>query len=394
MRTCPDCNSTVSSQAKFCDTCGYPLEPDSPKVNSSSEKSGEVSYGTCSACGFSNIAGETFCQQCGVQLPPVMSSPPPPPTPVQPQKIEFKAGWHSQDDSPAIVPPPANCVDCGFKLNPGDKFCPNCGYDLSKIQKAPAESSPAVLEVEPASPVIQDPALNRRIECPSCGNTITGSDIFCPVCGYKLEFVSSPEPQQSTEIDTPVKIELNQGESNLINPESHQAKTCPICGWEYSELGDIYCPNCGQFLESEAQTPVIPGDEKSTITLHELAEFERQPAEPEHEISEITGRLVIGYTNQEIKLPHGRSNILLGRTDPERNIFPEIDLTPFGGEVGGISRKHLLLTLVDSQIYVQDLNSTNYTFLNKIKLEPENQYPIKDGDEIRMGGLILHYFKE
>jgi len=398
MRTCPDCKSTVSEQAKFCDTCGYPLEQESPLVSSSSEKSGDVSYGTCSACGYPNIAGETFCQQCGVQLPPVMSSPPPPPTPVQPQKLAYKAGWHSPDDLSNNLPPPENCLDCGFMLNPGDKFCPNCGYDLHKIPKTPEVSSVPVPPVEPAdeqpSPGTQEPVSDKPIECPSCGFTSTSGDVFCPVCGYRLNLSSAIEPQQPVEDETPDLIEQNQVESHPVGPESQQSKACPVCSWEYSELVDTYCPNCGQFLGPEAETPAAPGDEKATITLHDLPGTEGYAVETEPEPAEISGRLVIGYSNQEIILPPGRTNILIGRSDPERDIFPEIDLTPFGGEVGGVSRKHVLLTVQGTQIYVQDLNSTNYTFINKTKLEPETQYPLNDGDEIRIGGLILHYFME
>ncbi len=42
-------------------------------------------------------------------------------------------------------------------------------------------------------------------------------------------------------------------------------------------------------------------------------------------------------------------------------------------------------------IYIEDLNSTNFTFLNRIRLQPGQAYPLKDGDEIRLGVLTLEY---
>lgn len=409
MRTCPDCHSTVSSQAKFCDTCGYPLEQDSPRVNISNEKPGVVSYGTCSACGYSNIAGETFCQQCGVQLPPVMSSPPPPPTPVQPQKIEYKAGWLVPDDSQVVEPPPEKCVDCGFKLNPGDKFCPNCGNDLSKIHKeseVPSNSPQFVDSVEEPAPVKPvdpadksypahsqpSPAKNPMV-CPSCGSATSIGEIFCPVCGLKLDERIIPVSQPD-ESESPKQIKPDPVSSSLASPGSQPVNACPVCGWEYSLLEDTFCPNCGQFLETQPGSPEPQRDDKSTINIQELTEIGEHPGDKAIELTEISGKFVIGYTNQEIYLPSGKTEVIIGRSDPEGNIFPEIDLTAYGGDVGGVSRKHAVLAVKGSQIYIEDLNSTNFTYLNKSKLEPENQYPLNDGDEIRMGGLILHYYME
>jgi pSer/pThr/pTyr-binding forkhead associated (FHA) protein len=37
------------------------------------------------------------------------------------------------------------------------------------------------------------------------------------------------------------------------------------------------------------------------------------------------------------------------------------------------------------------LNSTNYTFLNRQRLQPGQRYPLKQNDEIRLGLLVLEY---
>ena len=85
----------------------------------------------------------------------------------------------------------------------------------------------------------------------------------------------------------------------------------------------------------------------------------------------------------------GKSEMLIGREDPVSNIYPDVDLTPHGGEEGGVSRLHAKIYIAGRQYMVEDQNSTNFTFVNKQKLAPKTPTPIKDGDEIRLGRVAL-----
>jgi pSer/pThr/pTyr-binding forkhead associated (FHA) protein len=87
----------------------------------------------------------------------------------------------------------------------------------------------------------------------------------------------------------------------------------------------------------------------------------------------------------------GKSEVLIGREDPVSNIYPDIDLTPHGGEEGGVSRLHAKLFINGSQYLIEDQNSTNFTFVNRQKLAPKTPTPIKDGDEIRLGRVVLKF---
>ena len=87
----------------------------------------------------------------------------------------------------------------------------------------------------------------------------------------------------------------------------------------------------------------------------------------------------------------GKSEVLIGREDPVSNIYPDIDLTPHGGEEGGVSRLHAKLLVNGNQYMIEDENSTNFTFVNRQKLAPKTPTPIKDGDEIRLGRVVLKF---
>jgi pSer/pThr/pTyr-binding forkhead associated (FHA) protein len=103
------------------------------------------------------------------------------------------------------------------------------------------------------------------------------------------------------------------------------------------------------------------------------------------------GKLLILDTGVELLLTARKSELLIGRSDPARNIYPDVDLASSGGETLGVSRTHARLVSQGSQVYLEDLNSTNFTFLNKQRLQPGQRYPLKQGDEIRLGLLVMKY---
>jgi pSer/pThr/pTyr-binding forkhead associated (FHA) protein len=81
--------------------------------------------------------------------------------------------------------------------------------------------------------------------------------------------------------------------------------------------------------------------------------------------------------------------ILIGRLDTANRVFPDLDLTADGGLEGGISRRHSRITFRDDTPYVEDLQSTNHTYLNDIRLEPLVPHPLQHGDELRLGSTLL-----
>ena len=87
-----------------------------------------------------------------------------------------------------------------------------------------------------------------------------------------------------------------------------------------------------------------------------------------------------------------RGELLLGRVDPISGIFPEIDLTAHGGDEGGVSRKHCKITLAGNQYFVEDLNSSNGTYVNATRITPGQRVPIENGWQLRLGKLVLNFY--
>ncbi len=93
--------------------------------------------------------------------------------------------------------------------------------------------------------------------------------------------------------------------------------------------------------------------------------------------------------NEQHKLytPDGRvaatvesDNFLIGKQKDE------VDLVL---EDGSVSRIHARISLEDGITYLEDLNSTNGTFKNGLRLQPYEKRRIEENDEIRIGKLLF-----
>jgi CheY-like chemotaxis protein len=84
-----------------------------------------------------------------------------------------------------------------------------------------------------------------------------------------------------------------------------------------------------------------------------------------------------------------RETMLLGRTDVERDILPEIDLTPYNAGPLGVSRRHAMIVVKDNHLMLKDMGSTNGTRLNDSILEPLKEYRLHHGDQLMLGQLHL-----
>jgi pSer/pThr/pTyr-binding forkhead associated (FHA) protein len=104
----------------------------------------------------------------------------------------------------------------------------------------------------------------------------------------------------------------------------------------------------------------------------------------------LQARLIVEANSQEFDLS-GKDNITIGREDAVSNIFPDVDLTPHGGEEGGVSRLHARIFNENGQYMLEDENSTNFTFLNRQRLAGKTPTPLHDNDEVKLGRVLLRF---
>lgn len=159
-------------------------------------------------------------------------------------------------------------------------------------------------------------------------------------------------------------------------PTAGATVTCPTCGAS-NAAGESFCANCGASLTA-APAPAPAASAPAPMPAAMPAASAQAP------------QLVVEADNSTFDLA-GKSEVVIGREDPVSNIYPDVDLTPHGGEDGGVSRVHAKLLVNNGQYLLEDQNSTNFTYLNRQRLQPKVPTPVKDGDEIRLGRVSLRF---
>jgi pSer/pThr/pTyr-binding forkhead associated (FHA) protein len=91
-------------------------------------------------------------------------------------------------------------------------------------------------------------------------------------------------------------------------------------------------------------------------------------------------------------LVYPKQEIIFGRRDPTSGGMPDVDLTPYAGYRMGVSRRHAAIRLQEKRLDVSDLGSSNGTFLNGTRLSAHRPYQLRDGDEIRLGQMVMKVF--
>ena len=140
---------------------------------------------------------------------------------------------------------------------------------------------------------------------------------------------------------------------------------CTECQMENIE-GALFCEECGAKLE-------VMNEPQGT-------EME-SPAE----------RLVLASPDgSTLEIPI-KNEVVVGREDPISEVFPDLDLTDFGGMEKGVSRKHAVIHRSGADYTVEDMGSTNGTYVNRKKVLPNVPQAIKPGDELRFGKLAFSF---
>lgn len=147
--------------------------------------------------------------------------------------------------------------------------------------------------------------------------------------------------------------------------------------------GSMFCDECGEALSQPASQPMAqPMGTPAPVASMPSAQPYAAPA--------TAPKLTVEADGATFDLG-GKSEWMIGREDAVSNIFPDIDLTPHGGEEGGVSRLHAKVYVQGPQYLLEDQNSTNFTFINRQKLAPKTPTPINNGDEIKLGRVVMRF---
>ncbi len=159
------------------------------------------------------------------------------------------------------------------------------------------------------------------------------------------------DPNVTQMLDTDLNRTQMIGAPNINATQTIQPVQCPVCK-SFNPAGCIYCNECGLVFSMSDQ----------------LAE-------------DVFGA-------PAVRLP-----CLIDESGREHYLRPGINLVGREGDVlledSQISRKHAEINLTQGKIILKDLSSTNGTFLEETKLEPNHETEIQQGAKIRFGSSTV-----
>ncbi|MBI4853598.1 MAG: protein kinase [Acidobacteria bacterium] len=136
---------------------------------------------------------------------------------------------------------------------------------------------------------------------------------------------------------------------------------CGQCGSKVT-VGNAFCQNCGAPQKPDVLPPVV------------------------------ASLVYVDAESQQISFVLGKETSLVGRLDNNRGIYPDIDLSPFDKD-GKISRRHAIIHRSGDKVSIEDLGSTNGTYINRgERLQPKKTYLLNSGDEICLGETFVKFF--
>lgn len=180
----------------------------------------------------------------------------------------------------------------------------------------------------------------------------------------------------------------------LSNNPTVADNICPTCGHR-NRPGVLLCENCGTNLSTGRQSGVGTRDLMREQENESQLDAETQAAIEAAGGANFTEEMVLRIEIEGGSTPmlvYPKQEIIMGRRDPNTGGMPDVDLTAYAGYRMGVSRRHAAIRLQDKQLHVSDLGSSNSTFLNGTRLNAHRPYQIKDGDELRLGQMVLRLY--
>jgi FHA domain-containing protein len=263
------------------------------------------------------------------------------------------------------------CDNCGTNNIDGSEYCDECGMKLeittpqrSRRSEPHVYQPPSAVESEPLKPNTLDSALPSP---PSFTTSTSVPRAAKPAGQSRSNDSSGGEPARRSKNSGRRRsqtVERAAGSFGSDEPmaESVRSNSGPPQTFLLSS------PNRNDSLEADRSAP------------------------PSSANSDLKAWLVIergGRVGRQFAVTGTETNI--GRWDADSGIFPDVDLDEDDPEAK-ISRRHARIVNHNSQYFIEDLGSTNGTFVNRgRRLLPGKRQILQNGDEIIVGKTFLKF---
>ncbi|MEG5066671.1 FHA domain-containing protein [Microcoleus sp. B3-A4] len=221
--------------------------------------------------------------------------------------------------------------------------------------------------------------------CSNCGAAVQTDAAFCGQCGFNLRPGSIvPEVEVTVPSTSPV------GPTVVSSPAPDLVPPDPLMAME-----PLVTLNKGLNLEkTPASIPTIPDPPPSPsvpvttesvatpVNISPTVPGPQPPGVAKTQLQQQSARLLHVQTNTPMELPHSLSVVHIGK--PNDLVPPDIDVSGFANsEI--VSRVHANLRVEGDACYLEDVGSSNGTYVNNTPLPKGNRHRLRPGDRISLG---------
>jgi len=253
------------------------------------------------------------------------------------------------------------CPFCQFSNEDGALFCEQCKSDLGVAEAVAVGQPAAAQQADSSGPSPVGDGSAETIPLAPHSETVF------PMAAVAIEEVISTESIAIAEVSG---FTLEEGEAlaNHIVP-----------------IAEVVPPSTPEFAPAQetvsAPIAAAQGQAPDGVQAAAPAEQDKLPADAKPKLVVLRGQRV----NAEYLLYEGDNYI--GRSDDKAVDVDLEDQEP--PDRIWSSRQHALITLEDGKLAIEDLNSTNGTFVNRMRLHPGQKRPLLVNDVIQIGTVQM-----
>jgi ribosomal protein L40E len=191
-------------------------------------------------------------------------------------------------------------------------------------------------------------ALTKFKVCPACGEHNTPALLECKKCETDLTGIKV--------VDEAILATANAsaGEATASSNSRNLVKLC----------------DCGSANPPQARKCSSCGEDISDVRATESQSSSR-----------VTQKVVLRSIDASFTFPLDKPVVVIGR-EAEMQQYLETKVY--------VSRKHAKFTLTNDEIYIENMSSTNCTYVNNALIPSDAPTLLKNGDEIGLGGKQIN----
>lgn len=235
--------------------------------------------------------------------------------------------------------------------------------------------------------------------CPNCNAKVQADASFCGQCGFNLKAAvgsSSDVPSTTTPAiapdftipNLPVPDPLLPPDPLVAAPLATNPLATQSSGTAGSDPFSTYSGDAEPDVNSPSSSPILPLPSPSAAPdpvapLPPIAAVSPTAANPNATQLQVqAAKLLHVQTNAMMELPPSLTVIHIGKANDR--IPPDIDVSGFpSSEI--VSRIHADIRVEGDSYYLEDVGSSNGTYVNNMPLPMGNRHRLRPGDRISLG---------